>query len=108
MYVCRYVCGSSHSIFYYTSPFSYIPTYIPTYIHTGAYRTDPGLHPRRNCPGKAPTYLPTYHTNLPTYPIYLLITSYHVMSSQAQEPQPPFPASIMDGYAVVAADGPGR
>jgi gephyrin len=23
------------------------------------------------------------------------------------EPQPPFPASIMDGYAVVASDGPG-
>ena len=27
---------------------------------------------------------------------------------QAKEPQPPFPASIMDGYAVVASDGPGE
>lgn len=26
---------------------------------------------------------------------------------EAQEPLPPFPASTMDGYAVVAADGPG-
>ncbi len=26
----------------------------------------------------------------------------------AQEPLPPFPASIKDGYAVVAADGPGE
>lgn len=26
----------------------------------------------------------------------------------AQEPMPPFPASVKDGYAVIAADGPGR
>ncbi|MCB0062820.1 MAG: hypothetical protein KDE19_11915, partial [Caldilineaceae bacterium] len=26
----------------------------------------------------------------------------------AQEPLPPFPASVKDGYAVIAADGPGE
>ena len=30
------------------------------------------------------------------------------MAMVLQDPLPPFPASMVDGYAVVAADGPGQ
>lgn len=47
---------------------------------------------------------------LPVQPVALahslgLVLPYDVT---AREPLPPFPASVVDGYAVVAADGPGR